>query len=238
MSAALAYPTRDPSDRSLRLVVFDFDGTLVDSQHGIAAAMAEAFAAHGLAPPQAEAVRGVIGLTLESAVARLLPDPRDLAGARRIADAYREAFHLRRHGGPEESLFPGAREAIASLDRSGILLGIATGKGRRGLTAALDRLGLAEAFVTLQTVDDAPGKPHPEMLRRAMAEAGAEPWETAVIGDTTYDMEMAANAKVAAFGVAWGYHAPAALTEAGAAAIVECFELLETSLRDHWTKGP
>lgn len=214
-----------------RLIVFDFDGTLVDSQHAIARAMGEAFGAHGLEAPAVDAVRRVVGLKLELAVARLLPDPADMATAAVVAEAYRRAFFaIRARPDHHEPLFPGARDALERLDTAEVCLGIATGKNRRGLLAGLEHHGLARYFATLQTADDGPGKPHPGMLRRAMDETGAGPAETVLIGDTTFDMEMAGNAGVAALGVAWGYHPPAELTASGAARVIDHFDDLPASL--------
>ena len=214
-----------------KLVVFDFDGTLVDSQRSIARSMARAFEAEGLPAPAPEAVRRVVGLRLEAAAARLLPDPDDMDTAERIAESYRNAFQaLRARGDVHEPLFPGARETLERLDQPHVCLGIATGKGRRGLLSSLERHGLSEFFVTLQTADDGPGKPHPEILHRAMAEVGAGRAETVLIGDTTYDMEMAANAGVRAVGVGWGYHGSEELTASGAARVVESFDDLPPCL--------
>ena len=214
-----------------RLAVFDCDGTLVDSQHSIVACMSAAFAAAGLEAPLHEAVRRVVGLPLAECVGRLAPA---LAAAEcaRVAEFYKQAFaDLRRNGAVAEPLFPGMRELLDALEADGIALGVATGKGRRGLNMTLDQHGLLGRFVTLQTVDDAPGKPHPEMLRRAMAEAGAGPATTAMIGDTTYDILMARNAGTAAIGVAWGYHPPAELHAAGAHAVVETAHEVRAWLR-------
>lgn len=190
----------------VRLVVFDCDGTLVDSQHAIVAAMRIAFDEMGLDEPEASSVRHVVGLTLEDAIARLLP--RALPELhRQTAAAYRRAFQaLRSRPDHQEPLFDGIRAVIDALAGDGVLLGVATGKSRRGLIATLDRHGLGGRFVTLQTVDDNPGKPAPSMLLRAMAEAGVGPGETVMVGDTIYDIEMARNAGTAAIGVAWGYH--------------------------------
>lgn len=206
-----------------RLVVFDCDGTLVDSQHVIVAGMKVAFGAHGLPGPSPEAVRGVVGLHLEEAIARLLgPEAGSPALARAIAGHYRQSFGKDAAAAHRAApLYPGAREALSALEERRALLGIATGKGRRGLMATLESHDLERFFVTLQTADVAAGKPHPEMLHRAMAEVGAEPAETLLIGDTVFDMEMAANASVGAIGVSWGYHAPEDLTASGALCIVE-----------------
>ena len=206
---------------SIRLAVFDCDGTLVDSQHSIVACMTAAFAAAGLAVPAAEAVRRVVGLPLAASVARLEPQLAESECAR-VAELYKQAFTDMRATAPlDEPLFPGVRELLDALEAEGVLLGVATGKGRRGLRITLEHHGLLGRFVTLQTADDAPGKPHPEMLRRAMAETGADPAATAMIGDTTFDILMALNAGTAAIGVGWGYHPPAELRAAGAHEVVD-----------------
>ena len=212
--------------RRHRLIVFDFDGTLVDSQRAISEAMALAFLEAGLAPPTAFRVRRVAGLRLEEAIARLLEDG-DCGLVARLAAAYRRSF-ARLRGQPDfdEPLIEGAREAIERLNHAGLVLAIATGKNRRGLVASLERHGLDRWFTILKTADDGPGKPHPAILLDAMAEAGAEAGETVLIGDTTYDMQMARNAGARALGVAWGYHGADELTDAGAAAILGDFAQL------------
>lgn len=203
------------------LVVFDCDGTLVDSQHGIVSAMAAAAQALGLAVPEPAAVRHVVGLSLDEAISRLFPDGNPGQwGA--MAHHYKSAFAgLRREAEFQEPLFPGIRAAVDLLDQRGFLLGIATGKSLRGLTATLDRHGLSDVFVTLQTADRGPGKPHPDMLHRAMADAGVEASATVMVGDTTYDIEMGRNAGTAVIGVAWGYHPGRALLAAGAQDIAQ-----------------
>ncbi|MHA1600437.1 MAG: HAD-IA family hydrolase [Alphaproteobacteria bacterium] len=214
-----------------RLIIFDFDGTLVDSQRAILAAMAQAFTAHSLPVPAPEAVRRIVGLKLEIAIARLLPDSTDDAMAHRVADSYRTAYFTRRQRPDyEEPLYPGVQEGLQRLNTPQVCLGIATGKSRRGLLASLERNGIREHFVTLQTAEDGPSKPHPEIVHLAMAEVGVEAAETVLIGDTTYDMEMAGNAGVAAIGVAWGYHGPAELRASGAERIVERFADLPAAL--------
>lgn len=204
----------------LRLVLFDCDGTLVDSQHAIIGAMTVAWRAAGYDDPDPEAVRRVVGLSLVQAIAVLRPD----AGPDRhewLAERYKEAFGAeRRRGVLQEPLFPGILGALDALDAAGVLLGIVTGKSRRGLVAALESHGLLGRFVTLQTADVGPGKPHPAMVHRALAEVGAEAADTVVVGDTTFDIQMACNAQVASVGVAWGYHEVAELVAAGAGRIV------------------
>ena len=208
---------------AIRLAVFDCDGTLVDSAHNIVACMAAAFAAQGLPAPLDAAVRRVVGLSLETAMAVLAPQG-EAALHSRLADSYKDAFfELRNRPDHSEPLYPGAVAAIEALEAAGFLLGVATGKSQRGLRAVLDRHGLLRRFVTLQTADLAAGKPHPEMLHRAMAETGADRLDTVMIGDTSYDIQMAANANVAGIGVAWGYHPPGELAACGAQAIAEDF---------------
>lgn len=206
-----------------RFLVFDYDGTLVDSQGAISSTMQLAFADLGLTPPSAAATRGVIGIALEGAIHRLLPDGADYALAERVAGAYRKRFFALREkeGVAHEPLFDGLRAVLDALKASPFILGIATGKNRRGLVHGLAGHGLSEHFMILKTADDGPSKPHPEILRQAMREVGAEPQETLMIGDTSFDMMMARAAGAKALGVAWGYHPREELLEAGAEQIVE-----------------
>lgn len=199
-----------------RLAVFDCDGTLVDSQHAICAAMEEAFAFHRLEPPCRSRTRAIVGLSLIEAMGALLPDA-EAEDHLALAEAYKQAFQdMRARGEVEEPLFDGVIELIARLEDDGWLIGAATGKSDRGLRLCLERHRLADRFVTLQTADRHPSKPHPSMLLAAMAEAGAEPGASLMIGDTSYDMAMARAAGTTAIGVTWGYHAADALTSAGA----------------------
>ncbi len=212
-----------------RLIVFDFDGTLVDSQRVIIDCMSGAFAHHDLPVPTPDAIRRSVGLALEYAIASLLPDPEDGNLAIQVAGAYRErAYAIRESGSYDEPLFEGVRETIAALDQPEIWLGIATGKNRRGLLHSLEVHGLHHHFATLKTADDGPSKPHPEILQQAMDETGVAPENTVMIGDTTYDMLLAQNAGAQGIGVSWGYHGAEELSANGAARIVESFgELLD-----------
>ncbi|MBI1182572.1 MAG: HAD-IA family hydrolase [Alphaproteobacteria bacterium] len=218
----------------MRLVVFDCDGTLVDSQHVIFAAMNRAFDGHGIPCPEMRAVRRVVGLGLVEAVAALTPHLEPDAHEA-LAQAYKDAFGvLRRDPAHVEPLFPGVREALEALAQAGYLLGVATGKSQKGLASTLRLHGLEGAFVTLQTVDDAPSKPHPGMLLNAMDRTGARPEDTVMVGDTVFDMEMARNAGVHALGVAWGYHEREELTHAGALDVLDRYEALSPWLLRHW----
>ena len=208
---------------SVRFVAFDFDGTLVDSHATIVAAMMEAFEGCGRPAPAAKAVRDIIGLPLEPAIARLLPagaeDPVEISA---IGGHYRTAYKAKTSRPDHiDPLFPGVSAILDTLDAAGTSCGIVTSKSRRGLTRALALHALEARFVTLQTADDGPGKPHPFLLERAMAEAGALPATTLMIGDTTYDIETARSAGADAIGVAWGAHEPEALRAAGARTVLE-----------------
>lgn len=200
-----------------RLALFDCDGTLVDSQANICGAMEACFVAAKLDPPERSAIRRIVGLSLPEAIAVLAPEA-DTAFHHAMAEDYKRVFRaMRTDGGlAEEPLFDGILDAIEALDAAGWLLGVATGKSDRGLHHVLDAHGIRHRFVTLQTADRHPSKPHPAMLEAAIAEAGAAPETTAMIGDTSFDMAMARAGRAHAIGVAWGYHAPEELTAAGA----------------------
>lgn len=199
-----------------RLAIFDCDGTLVDSQADICQAMEECFAGAGLEKPARERTRRVVGLSLVEAMAAMLP-----AAERHVhvalAEGYKRAFQrLRGNGLVEEPLYEGIAELLEALEADGWLLGVATGKSDRGLRLCLEGHGLHPRFVTLQTADRHPSKPHPSMIEQAMAEAGAAPATTMMIGDTSFDMTMARAAGVTAIGVGWGYHDAQELLDAGA----------------------
>jgi phosphoglycolate phosphatase len=199
-----------------RLAVFDCDGTLVDSGHSIHLALNEAFARHGRAvPPQQEAKR-VVGLSLNEAMAFLAPDV-DAAEHAALAATYRDVFvGLRARGLVEEPLFGGILPLLDTLEADGWLLAVATGKSDRGLDHCLNAHDLHGRFVSLQTADRHPSKPHPAMTLAAMQETGAEPGQTIVIGDTGWDMGMAKAARAGAIGALWGYHDGAELKLGGA----------------------
>jgi phosphoglycolate phosphatase len=201
MSAAVHAP--------LRLVIFDVDGTLVDSQGDIVASMHHAFAEIGAPAPERAAIIGIIGLSLDVAMARLAPDL-DTAAHDALVEAYKRSYMaLRAEVGAAESspLFPGTRDMLKVLGaRDDLLLGVATGKSRRGLDKLLEGHGLQNLFVTQQVADHHPSKPHPAMLHAALAETGVTASDAVMIGDTTYDMDMARAAGIATIGVGWGYH--------------------------------
>jgi phosphoglycolate phosphatase len=216
-----------------RLAIFDCDGTLVDSQANICLAMEQCFADAGLAPPPRERTRRVVGLSLVEAMRAMLPDA-EPAQHLALAEGYKTAFQgLRRRNLVEEPLYDGIAELLDALEAEGWLLAIATGKSDRGLSLCLERHGLAGRFVSLQTADRHPSKPHPSMAEQALAEAGADPARSMMIGDTSYDMKMAKTAGLLAVGVGWGYHDAEELAAAGADHFVrhpsEIAELMKAS---------
>lgn len=221
----------------LRLAVFDCDGTLVDSQHSIIHAMETAFDFHDISAPTAKAVRRIIGLPLEEAIGILAPGT-EMSLHSEVATTYKTVFRdLRASGDVHEPLYPGVEAAVSNLEKAGWLLGIATGKAMRGLIATLEPYGLIEYFMTRQTADVALGKPHPDMLEKAMADTGVDAASTVMIGDTTYDMEMARNAGTRSVGVSWGYHASEELHSAGADVVIDGFEVLADTLESLTEEG-
>ncbi|MFQ1699395.1 HAD-IA family hydrolase [Loktanella agnita] len=191
----------------LRLLIFDVDGTLVDSQAEIMAAMQMAFAGEGIVMPARDAVLSIVGLSLDHAFRRLSPASDDNAQGRLVA-GYKDAFGALRTQDKELGpLFPGAREVLEVLKaQDDTLLAVATGKSRRGLDKVLERHGLTGIFHSEQVADDHPSKPNPSMILTALNETGVEPQRTVMLGDTTYDMDMARAAGVRTIGVSWGYH--------------------------------
>jgi len=208
------------------LILFDCDGTLVDSQHVIVETMNRAFRAEGQTPPTADATRSIVGLSLEVAMAKLAPHLDD-HDHRRLAETYKEQFAtLRLTEDFSEPMFEGAMAVLDKLAAMDILLGVATGKSLRGLRMVLEHHRIKDRFVTLQTADFHPSKPHPSMVETALRETGVVADATWLIGDTSFDMEMAVAGGVRPIGVTWGYHRDEALREAGAEIVLERFEQL------------
>lgn len=214
-------------------MIFDVDGTLIDSQAVILEAMARAFVAAGRPVPAREAALGIVGLSLPEAMAALLPEATEADHAALVGH-YKRAFTDQRSapGSAHPPFYPGAREGIARLDAAGYLLAIATGKARRGLDHMLDAHGLGRHFVATQTADDAPSKPHPGMVLNCLALTGAAPDATVVVGDTEYDMAMARAAGARAVGVGWGYHDRARLMRGGAEVILPDFPAVEAAVAE------
>ncbi|WP_114391134.1 HAD-IA family hydrolase [Notoacmeibacter marinus] len=205
----------------MKLVLFDCDGTLVDGAGLICATMDATFAEHGLPLPSTRATRNVIGRSLDLAIAELLPQGA-AADVPHLVREYKENYQrIRQTGQYTDPLYEGIAELVAQLAaRDDLLLGIVTGKSRRGVANVFATHGFGDHFVTVRTADDCPSKPHPAMVRECCAETGMEVADTLVIGDTVYDMEMAVSAGAHAIGVDWGYGAVDALRRAGAGAVL------------------
>ncbi|MEP2784790.1 MAG: HAD-IA family hydrolase [Pseudoruegeria sp.] len=215
----------------LRLAIFDVDGTLVDSQKLIVASMKAAFDAVGLDCPARSEILGVVGLSLPIAIEGVCPEatPGQLD---RMVEAYKIAYTTERLDDRLSSpFFPGARKALDDLwEVPEVLLGVATGKSRRGLDLLIEAHDLNGRFVTQQTADHHPSKPHPSMVLTALSEVGIDAANAVMIGDTSFDMEMGRAAGVRCVGVSWGYHDPDRLRASGADVIVDDFEALPSVL--------
>ncbi len=216
-----------------KLAIFDCDGTLVDSQANICLAMEHAFDEAGMTPPSRHATRRIVGLSLVEAMRVLLPDAEAQMHSD-MAERYKASYLVLRNNGLEhEPLYDGIAALLSSMDESGWLLGVATGKSDRGLVRCLDHHGIKGLFVTLQTADRHPSKPHPAMVYQALADAGTEAANAVVIGDTVYDIHMGKAAGTRTIGVNWGYHPVDELRGAGADAIAESMDELEAILGDY-----
>lgn len=235
-AAATDLPRKMPKTLTAKLAVFDVDGTLVDSRRSIADAMAMAFEALSLPAPSYEETRRIVGLSLKPAIAVLAPDLPEARYAQ-LAEAYKEAFVANRAAGHHEPLYAGARELVAQLREDGWRLGVATGKARRGVDAFLDTHGFHGWFDAAHCADDGPGKPDPHMLRLVIDAVGADPRDTVMIGDTSFDMTMARAAEVYAQGVSWGFHTPEEIRNGGAHHVADDMAGLETALQ-RWAMTP
>ena len=202
----------------IKLAIFDCDGTLVDSGATIHRALRTALDAHDHPCPPPSVTRKVIGLSLDEAMASLVPAGDHQA----LSRTYKDAFSAMRGAGEvDEPLYDGIVDLLDTLRGGGWLLGVATGKSDRGLRHCLAAHGIADRFVTLQTADRNPSKPNPAMALTAMAEAGALPEETVFIGDTGWDMGCARAAGCGAIGVGWGYHDHGEMIAMGAHAVAD-----------------
>jgi phosphoglycolate phosphatase len=203
--------------RRFELVVFDWDGTLMDSAARIVACIQLAATEHGLPVPPPAAARDIIGLGLEEAVERLF-------GGVGVIDRDALVEIYRRHwlgdDIPASTMFPGAVDLVRDLHAAGYLLAVATGKSRRGLEKSLDESGLREFFHVTRCADETFSKPHPQMLNEILVDLDTDHQSALVVGDTEYDMQMAANARVAAVGIGHGVHSPDRLLASGA---LRCF---------------
>ena len=213
---------------TLKLAIWDMDGTIVDSREVIQTAMVRCFESLGLAPPSYDDTRKVVGLGLEEAVQMLAPDYDDIPT---LVANYKQAF-LARRSDPDfkEPLYDGAAETLHRLAEDGWLIAMATGKSHRGIRAIFEMHPLEHYFDTIWCADDGPGKPHPFMCEEAMKAVGAEPHQSLIIGDAVHDMRMGLNAGIHTLGVSWGFGTTEELAASGAHEIHHDYVSLNTSL--------
>lgn len=191
------------STRRYRMVVFDWDGTLMDSAAKIVNCFRSAARDVGAPVPSPDAVRGIIGLGLVEALAELFPGAGE-AERGRLMEAYR--VHFLERDETRTGLFPGVAEGLAALRDEQFVLAIATGKARRGLDRVLDQTAVGHLFAASRCVDEAVSKPHPQMLRDILAHTGIDARDALMVGDTTFDLKMAAAADMDALAVSYGAH--------------------------------
>lgn len=221
----------------MRLVIFDVDGTLVDSQADILASMAVAFTSAGLTVPSDEAVKGIVGLSLPVAMAQLAPLA-EAATQEAMVVAYKANYNALRTANGEKGspLYPGARAALERLRADpGVTLAVATGKSRRGLNGLFESHGLHDLFATSHVADDHPSKPDPAMVLACLRDTGIAAADAVIVGDTEFDIAMGQAAGIKAIGVRWGYHPDARL--AAADVLIDSFDALDAALAEIWGQG-
>lgn len=205
----------------MKLVLFDCDGTLVDSAHVIYRCMQASFDDHGFVPPSLSETKSIIGLSLHDAIEILLKDQKTEQLDKMVQDYKDHFFKIRTQENLLEPLYDGIRDLLDQLKKQDeLILGVVTGKSTRGLIAILEGHGLKDHFLPIRTADDCPSKPHPAMITECCDEVGIDASSTYVIGDSTFDMDMANHAKAKSIGVDWGYASVAELKNSGANHII------------------
>lgn len=216
----------------LRLAIWDVDGTLVDSRRVIQACMETAFREAGLPPPDYDATRRIVGLSLHAGIAQLAPPDLGRGRLEHLVDSYRHAFtRLRADPDLHEPMYDGALAILEELKNDGWLMAIATGKTHRGLDGLFSKHPIRSYFDTIWCADDGPGKPNPFMVEQAMGALGCAPQQTLMIGDAIHDIAMGRAAGVRSLGVSWGFGRADELESAGAHEVHHDFSTLQESLR-------
>ncbi|MFC7290094.1 HAD-IA family hydrolase [Hirschia litorea] len=221
---------------SLKLAVWDLDGTIVDSREIIQGAMVSAFTKWGIKAPDYDQTRQIVGLTLATAIENLVPDAEPALIANLTEDYKKSFIALRQAPDYKEPLYDGSIQLLNDMVADGWLMGVATGKSRQGLSHILDMHDLEKFFDTHWCADDGPGKPHPHMVQKNMDQLGCFAEQTVMIGDAIFDMQMARAANVHALGVSWGFGKADELAAAGAHAVVHDYNELRQSLFEFGAK--
>ena len=215
---------------TLKLAIWDLDGTLIDSRRRIQRTMEVAFEEAGIEPPSYDQTRQIVGLQLDEAIRRLAPNS-SVFEQEAIIENYKSAFvRLRHDSSVPEPLYEGAQDLLHDLVDKGWLMGVATGKSRRGVDSIFERHDLGQFFDAHFCADDGPGKPHPHMIHANMDKLGCFAGQTVMIGDAIFDMQMARAAKVKAIGVSWGFGEAHEIEQAGAHEVHHDFISLKATL--------
>jgi len=202
------------------LVIFDWDGTLMDSAQKISNCVRVAAKQTGLPEPTEQQAKSIIGLGLYEAMATLFPQA-DNAKVNEVVEAYKH--HFVNADKTEEGLFDGVAKALTTMEETGAMLAIATGKSRAGLDRVLGKVGLAHHFTVTRCADETRSKPHPQMLLEILEFTSIDPQKTIMVGDTTFDLDMAQNAGVAGLGAGYGVHSQQALEDSKALYVAQSF---------------
>ena len=220
------------NDTGLKLILFDFDGTLCDSASTIVSLMKKAADELSIEMPSEQVIRGNIGFGVDHVALEYAKGDVEqaVAMARRYRQLSRETYH--QPDPPLDPLFDGAVSCLHSLADRGYLLGVATNKSRAPLISLLDRHHITSLFDVIMTVDDVPAKPSGEMARQAMRRVGVDRQNALLVGDTIIDGGCAQDAGIAFIGVTWGYHPDEALIETGATAIAQSFDALPALIEE------
>jgi len=212
----------------MRLIIFDCDGTLVDSQKSIMKAIVIAWENFGLNPPKLSSVLRIIGLSIQDSIRMLEPNLNEKQYEELEKELYNAFVKINEQTKIEEELFPNVVETLNVLNDDKTYLAVLTGKGRLGLQNTFKNQNIGEYFIATKTSDCGPGKPNPQTMNELIVELGVEKESVVMIGDTTHDILTAKNAFVKSIGVSFGYHSAGELVQAGANQIVNDFSNLPT----------